>query len=91
MTADVIGSCAAVLTTIAFVPQVVRTWRMGGRELSWGMLSLFGTGVTLWLVYGWMVASAPLMGANAATLIQVLLMVVAKLRGSAQRATRPIT
>ena len=45
---ELIGFWAALLTTIAFAPQVLRTWRLGGHELS--MLSLFGAGVTLWFV-----------------------------------------
>jgi MtN3 and saliva related transmembrane protein len=81
MTLDVelIGFVAAVLTTIAFVPQVVRTWQMGGRELSWLMLALFGTGVSLWLAYGVLRQSWPLMLGNGLTLIQVVAMAAVKL------------
>lgn len=77
---DVIGFWAAVLTTIAFVPQVVRTWRVGGRELSWVTLALFGTGVALWFVYGYRLDSRPLMLANGLTLLQILAIVIIKLR-----------
>lgn len=63
--------CAAVLTTVAFAPQVVRTWRLGGHELSWSMLTMLGTGVMLWFVYGWLRASMPLILANGLTGIQV--------------------
>jgi MtN3 and saliva related transmembrane protein len=71
---EFIGLCAAILTTVAFAPQVVRTWRMGGNELSWLMLGLFGTGVTLWFVYGWLLNSMPLLLANGLTLAQVAVM-----------------
>jgi MtN3 and saliva related transmembrane protein len=74
-----IGFIAAVLTTIAFVPQVVRTWQMGGRELSWLMLGLFGTGVSLWLAYGILRQSWPLILGNGLTLIQVAALVTVKL------------
>ena len=67
-----IGFAAATLTTVAFLPQVLRTWRLGGHELSWGMLTRFGTGVALWLVYGVQRASLPLIAANGLTLLQVL-------------------
>ena len=77
---ELIGFFAAVLTTVSFAPQVVRTWRMGGHELSWSMLGLFGTGVTLWFVYGWLLDSAPLMLANGFTLIQVAVMAGVKFR-----------
>lgn len=82
MTLDMewIGFTAAVLTTVAFVPQVVRTWHMGGRELSWAMLALFGTGVSLWFAYGVLRQSWPLMIGNGLTLVQVAAMAMIKLR-----------
>jgi MtN3 and saliva related transmembrane protein len=73
-----VGFAAATLTTVAFVPQVVRTWQMGGRELSWSMLGLFGTGVSLWLAYGLVRPSWPLIVANGLTLIQVAAMAAVK-------------
>lgn len=77
---ELIGLAAAILTTVAFAPQVVRTWQMGGHELSWTMLALFGTGVAMWFVYGWLLGSAPLLLANGLTLIQVVLMAGVKFR-----------
>lgn len=77
-----IGSAAAVLTTVAFIPQVIRSWRMGGRELSWLTLSLFGTGVTLWLVYGYARHSWPLICGNGLTLAQVASMAATKARAA---------
>jgi len=73
-----VGFFAAFLTTVAFVPQVVRSWHMGGRELSWSMLGLFGTGVSLWLAYGVIRESWPLIVGNALTL-QVVAMATIKL------------
>jgi MtN3 and saliva related transmembrane protein len=75
---EAIGFWAAVLTTLAFTPQVVRTWRIGGKELSWLTLSLFGSGVGLWFVYGFLRGSAPLMLANGLTALQVLVILVLK-------------
>jgi MtN3 and saliva related transmembrane protein len=73
---------AAVLTTSAFFPQVLRTWRLRSekhrQELSWTMLILFGTGVGLWFVYGYFRASGPIMLANGATGILILAIVVIK-------------
>ena len=77
---EAIGFWAAVLTTLAFVPQVVRTWRFGGRELSWVMLVLFGTGVGLWFVYGYLRESGPIMLANGLTGLQVIVIAAGKLR-----------
>ena len=76
---EAIGFWAGILTTVAFAPQVVRTWRIGGEELSWMMLTLFATGVGLWFVYGYLLASAPLMLANGLTGAQILIILGLKL------------
>jgi MtN3 and saliva related transmembrane protein len=77
---ELIGYCAGALTTIAFLPQVIRTWRSGGQALSGLMLALFGTGVSLWFVYGLLRNSRPIMLANGLTDLQVLVILVLKLR-----------
>jgi MtN3 and saliva related transmembrane protein len=78
-----IGTLAAILTTVAFFPQVLRTWRMRkqeqGQELSGAMLGLFGSGVGLWFVYGYLRMSGPLMAANGVTGLLILAIVAVKL------------
>ena len=76
---EAIGFWAAVLTTIAFAPQVFRTWRTGGQGLSWSMLSLFGAGVGLWFVYGLLRGSGPIILANALTGLQVIFLLALKI------------
>ncbi len=66
--ADIIGSAAAALTTAAFVPKVLQTWRtrdVSGISLS--MYTAFTLGVALWLVYGFIVGSWPIIIANTIT------------------------
>jgi len=75
---EVMGLVAAALTTGAFFPQVVRTWQLGGRELSYAMLGIFLTGVLLWLVYGLAVGSVPIVVANVFTAAQVLVILILK-------------
>lgn len=77
---ETIGFCAGALTTIAFAPQVARTWRLGGDQLSWTMLALFASGLGLWFVYGWVLGAAPIMLANGLTLLQVAIIAAIKLR-----------
>lgn len=70
---ETIGGIAAALTTLAFFPQAVRTIRT--REtagLSAGTYLLFSTGIAIWLVYGLLIGSWPLIVANAITLIPQL-------------------
>ena len=69
MTSDLIGYAAALLTTAAFLPQVLHSWSsrdLAGISLS--MYSLFTLGVALWLVYGIRLQSWPIILANAVTL-----------------------
>ena len=65
---ELIGYCAAFLTTIAFVPQALQSWRTKDLSgISLGMYSLFTAGVGLWLVYGLIIEKWPLILANALT------------------------
>jgi len=83
---EIIGYCAAFLTTIAFLPQAIQSWRT--RDLSGisvGMYSLFTTGVGLWLVYGLMIETWPLILANALTFALALSILVLKLRTKHQK------
>ena len=69
-----IGYVAGTLTTVSFLPQLIKTWQCkSAKEISWGMLFAFAAGVTLWLIYGLYLRSAPIIAANAATLGLVLL------------------
>ena len=74
-----IGFWAGSLTTVAYAPQVVKTWKMGGQGLAWTTLALFGLGVALWFVYGLVQNSQPIIIANALTGMQVLLLIGLKI------------
>lgn len=66
---DLVGYAAATLTTLAFIPQTLHSWR--SRDLSGvslGMYGLFTLGVALWLLYGVMLEIWPIIIANAITL-----------------------
>jgi MtN3 and saliva related transmembrane protein len=65
-----IGLAAAFCTTVAFLPQVIRTWRTRSTgDLSLGMFLVFTTGIFLWLVYGLYVHDVPLIAANSVTFV----------------------
>ncbi len=64
-----IGYAAGTLTTLSFVPQVVRSYRTRSvKDISSAMLIAFVSGVTLWLLYGIATQSNPIIIANAVTL-----------------------
>jgi MtN3 and saliva related transmembrane protein len=79
--ATVLGTVAGVLTTAAFVPQVVKTWRTrSARDISGVMFVAFSVGVALWIVYGVLVRAAPVVVANGVTLVLALAILVMKIR-----------
>jgi MtN3 and saliva related transmembrane protein len=76
-----LGLIAGGLTTLAFVPQVLKTWRTkSGNDISLGMFLLFSTGVLLWLIYGILIEALPVILANAVTLLLSLAILLLKLR-----------
>lgn len=78
---DLIGTLAGTFTTIAFIPQVIKTWRSGTAEdISLAMFLLFTTGVLLWLIYGIALKALPIVIANCVTLLLALTIVVLKIR-----------
>lgn len=65
-----IGFAAAILTTIAFVPQVLQILRSGNVDgISIGMYCVLISGVSLWLTYGIILEELPIILANSITLI----------------------
>lgn len=81
VSADLLGLVAGTLTTIAFVPQVVKLWRSRStRDISLGMFVTFSIGVALWLLYGLAIHAWPIVLANAVTLLLALTILILKLR-----------
>jgi 5'(3')-deoxyribonucleotidase/uncharacterized protein with PQ loop repeat len=75
----VVGTLAAACSTLSFVPQLVKVWRQGGRDLSWGMLVSFLAGLLLWLTYGLLTGTAAVIAANAVCALLVGAIAVLKL------------
>lgn len=65
-----IGYIAAIMTTIAFIPQAWMTWKTRSvAGISLGMYSVFTIGVALWLSYGVLTRDVPIIAANSITLL----------------------
>jgi len=78
---DIIGYFAALLTTFSFLVQAIQSWRT--RDLSGisvGMYSMFTLGVGLWLIYGIVIESWPLIVTNALTFLFALSILLMKLK-----------
>ena len=79
--ADLIGSLAACLTTASFVPQVWHSFKTRDVSgVSLVMYSVFTAGVALWLIYGVLLGSWPMVIANVITLLLALMILAMKLR-----------
>ena len=78
---DIIGYFAALLTTFSFLVQAIQSWRT--RDLSGisvGMYSMFTLGVGLWLIYGIVIESWPLIVTNALTFLFALSILLMKVK-----------
>ena len=76
-----IGSAAATLTTTSFIPQVWKVWcSRHTADISLGMYAMFTLGVALWLGYGILIESWPVIVANSITLLLAGAMLVMKLK-----------
>lgn len=78
---DWVGTVAASCTTVSFIPQLLRVWqRKSAKDISFGMFLLFSFGVLLWLIYGVLIGSRPVIAANGATLVLSVAILLMKLR-----------
>ena len=67
---DLFGFLAAFLTTIAFLPQLYKTWKTkSADDVSLIMLILFITGLICWIIYGLKINSIPILVANVVSFI----------------------
>lgn len=66
---ELTGYLAAALTSLSFIPQVLKTLQTRDtRAISLGMYLMFTAGVALWLIYGVLIQAWPIILANALTL-----------------------
>jgi MtN3 and saliva related transmembrane protein len=78
---SVLGLVAGSFTTIAFLPQVIKTWKTrSAKDLSLGMFSIFTIGVGMWLAYGILINDLPVIMANVVTLILASTLLFFKLK-----------
>lgn len=87
---DLIGYLAACLTTTAFVPQAWLTWRTGRADgVSAAMYMVLISGVLLWLAYGILISSWPIIIANIITFLLASFILLMKLRPDPTRNSQP--
>jgi MtN3 and saliva related transmembrane protein len=78
---ELLGGFAAVITSLCWLPQMLKILRERQTAgISLATNAFFASGVFLWLIYGLLIGSWPVIGANAVTLAFVLAIVGLKLR-----------
>jgi len=80
LTSDLVGYCAASLTTTAFIPQAWMTWRVKRAEgVSLSMYVIFIAGILMWMTYGILLQAWPVIIANIVTLVLASFILAMKL------------
>jgi MtN3 and saliva related transmembrane protein len=83
---DLLGLSAGSLTTLSFVPQVIKTWRSkSADDISTGMFVIFSIGLVMWLIYGLYLQSLPIIVSNIVTLVLTVVILILKYRYSLNR------
>lgn len=78
---NLVGGSAATLTTICWLPQAFKILRtQDTAAISLLTYSVFAVGLVLWLCYGILLGSWPIIGANTVTLVPVIAIILLKLR-----------
>ena len=78
---ELIGTLAAIITTLCWVPQAIKVIRTREtKAISLIMYVMLAIGIALWLVYGLLIMSWPLIGSNSATIVLVLIILGMKLK-----------
>lgn len=81
--ANVVGTGAAFCSMTSFAPQIVKIWReRDASSVSLRMYVVTVTGFTLWIVYGVLIGSWPVIGANTVCLIMSATILALKWRFS---------
>ena len=86
---DLMGFVAGTLTTVAYLPQLARTWRTKcADDLSYAMLAVLSAGVWLWCAYGVIIHSPPVLVSNFFTGLFTTALLIMKFRYNGRNRKR---
>jgi len=79
--AFIIGLVAATLTTISFLPQVIKVFKTRHtKDLSFATFFVFSVSLFLWFVYGILIGELPIILANGITFLLTLSIIIMKIK-----------
>ncbi len=77
----ILGLVAGVLTTIAFLPQVIKIWKSKStKDISLGMYVIFITGTVFWFVYGIALRQLPIILVNVVMIVLASIILALKIK-----------
>lgn len=78
---EILGMVAGTISSVTFLPQVIKTWQSkSAKDISLWMFLLVTFSVVLWLIYGILLGSVPIIYTNSAVLVMSLIMLYFKFR-----------
>lgn len=78
---ELLGIIAGTLTTISFLPQLVKIVKnKSAKDVSLLMFLIFTVGIFLWLVYGILTLTLAIIIANSVTIILALSILILKIK-----------
>ncbi len=85
---DILGYSAGAITSLTFLPQVIKTWKeKSAKDISMGMFLIAATNEVMWIVYGVLLKNWVIISTNAVVLCMSLIMIFFKLKYSAKQNT----
>lgn len=80
MNIEIYGYSAAILTTAAFIPQLIKTLKTKkADDVSLVTLIMFICGLCSWIIYGYKISSYPILAANIITFTLNVLILLSKI------------
>jgi MtN3 and saliva related transmembrane protein len=81
MNAEILGLAAGTISSITFLPQVIKIWQTkSAKDLSIPMLLLLVLGVSMWLAYGIIIKNVPVIYTNSTVLLMSFIMLFFKFK-----------
>ncbi len=78
---DILGYTAGAITSLTFLPQVIKTWKdKSAKDISMNMFLIAATNEVMWIVYGVLLKNWVIIATNSVVLIMSLIMITFKLR-----------
>lgn len=84
---DILGYTAGAITSLTFLPQVIKTWKeKSAKDISLGMFLIAATNEVMWIVYGVLLKNWVIISTNAVVLCMSLIMIFFKLKYSEKKS-----